>query len=262
MSIRIGVMDSGAGGLTILQSIHAVVPKANLIYFADQANAPYGQQSPAFIVQRLIEIADYFISQGCQMMVVACNTATVAGISELRQSVSIPIVGVEPAVKPACSTSICKRITVLATQGTSVSKRLNDLINTWHFDTEVDVLASSSLASLIDAMPSSSACLRKEVLRICEHVREKQSDTLVLACTHYPLIKGLFEELMPQVVIVEPSRGVTAQVQRLIAKHGLASTASMERGDVKILTNGSTDLKASLAYWINHLVSDVESLAL
>ncbi|WP_067100624.1 glutamate racemase [Marinomonas atlantica] len=256
MTIRIGVMDSGAGGLTILQSIHAAIPQANLIYFADQANAPYGQQTSVFITRRLIEIADYFIAQGCQMMVIACNTATVAGITELRQSISIPVVGVEPAVKPACSSSICKRITVLATQGTSISKRLNDLIDTWRFDTDVEVLASSSLATLIDSMPTSLSELKEEVARIAEQVLSNKSDTLVLACTHYPLVKNLFDEILPLVSIVEPSRGVTAQVQRLIDIHGMSLEKNNE-GGVSILTNGSIHLQRSLSYWINSLITRV-----
>ncbi|WP_082866191.1 glutamate racemase [Marinomonas gallaica] len=256
MTIKIGVMDSGAGGLTILQSIHAAIPQANLIYFADQANAPYGQQTPLFITRRLIEIADYFIAQGCQMMVIACNTATVAGITELRQSISIPVVGVEPAVKPACSSSVCKRITVLATQGTSISKRLNDLIDTWRFDTDVEVLASASLATLIDSMPTSLSELKEEVARIAEQVLSNKSDTLVLACTHYPLVKNLFDEVLPLVSIVEPSRGVTAQVQRLIAIHDVPIGAEC-RSEVSVLTNGSAQLKASLSYWVDPLMAQV-----
>lgn len=248
MSVKIGVMDSGAGGLTILQSIRTALPHADLLYFADQAYAPYGAQSNEFITQRLIRIAQYFTKQGCHLMVVACNTATVAGISDLRAACQLPVVGVEPAVKPACSSSLRKRVTVLATLATSKSRRLNDLIDTWRFDAEVSILASSTLASLIDAMPDSFDRVREEVCRIADLVIESQSDTLVLACTHYPLIKEMFDEVLPEVVIVEPSKGVAAQVLRLLAVEVVSDSVS-SHGSLSLLTNRDGEAKAALAYW-------------
>jgi glutamate racemase len=264
VAIKIGVMDSGAGGLTIFRSIHAAIPHADISYFADQAYAPYGAQPPTFIVNRLIKVADYFINQGCQMMVVACNTATVAGIAELRSSVSIPIVGVEPAVKPACSSSRCKKVTVLATLGTSKSRRLNDLIDNWHLDTEVDVMASENLASLIDGMPESVEQVKLEVRSISDKIMANKSDTLVLACTHYPLIKEMFDEVMPDVAIVEPSRGVTAQVQRLMEDLlKSADTDALEkRGQLRIETNGSDDACASLSFWCQDTDVNVSKIIL
>lgn len=266
MAIKIGVMDSGAGGLTILQSIRAALPQADLLYFADQAYAPYGAQSNGFISQRLVTIAEYFVAQGCQLMVVACNTATVAGIAELRAATSLPVVGVEPAVKPACSTSLRKRVTVLATLATSKSRRLNDLIDTWRFDTEVSILASTTLASLIDDMPHSLSAVREEVCRIADVVMENNSDTLVLACTHYPLIKELFDEVLSEVVIVEPSKGVTAQVLRLLpsgsVKAVTTSEASADQGQLLLLTNARGAPKKALEYWATPALGDVVSIEL
>ncbi|SBS31813.1 Glutamate racemase 2 [Marinomonas aquimarina] len=253
MSIKIGVMDSGAGGLTILQSIHAALPQADLLYFADQAFAPYGARDNDCIAQRLITIADYFVRQGCQLMVVACNTATVAGIAKLRAATSMPVVGVEPAVKPACSSSLCKRVTVLATLGTSKSRRLNDLIDTWRLDTQVSIVASPSLASLIDAMPQSLLAVRAEVQRIAELVQQNQSDTLVLACTHYPLIKEMFDEVLPDVVIIEPSKGVTAQVLRLLQDGHHESG----EGRLSLLTNVDGEPRHALQYWATPALGDV-----
>lgn len=252
MSVKIGVMDSGAGGLTILQSIRSALPHADLLYFADQAYAPYGAQSNEFITQRLIRIAQYFTEQGCHLMVVACNTATVAGITDLRAVAQLPVVGVEPAVKPACSRSLRKRVTVLATLATSKSRRLNDLIDTWRFDTEVSILASETLASLIDSMPHSLDKVRVEVERIAGLVHQNQSDTLVLACTHYPLIKEMFDDVLSEVVIVEPSKGVTAQVLRLLASetdNDLTAPKVFQIGNLSILTNMDGEAKAALAYW-------------
>lgn len=265
MAIKIGVMDSGAGGLTILQSIRAALPQADLLYFADQAYAPYGAQSNELITHRLITIAQYFAQQGCQLMVVACNTATVAGISHLRAATQLPVVGVEPAVKPACSCSLRKRVTVLATLATSRSRRLNDLIDTWRFDTEVSILASPTLATLIDCMPQSLESVRHEVRRIADLVMSNQSDTLVLACTHYPLIKEMFDEVLPNVVIVEPSKGVTAQVLRLLSSdlesQGEGRSESVH-GVLSLLTNTEGEAKQALAYWAAPVLGEVDFIDL
>ncbi|MAF16856.1 MAG: glutamate racemase [Marinomonas sp.] len=250
MSTKIGVMDSGAGGLTILKSIQKNLPNIELIYFADQAHAPYGAKSDAFIVDRLLVVADFFKSQGCCVMVVACNTATVAGIQTLRAKTDLPIVGVEPAVKPACRRSSRKRVSVLATEGTSKSLRLNELIETWRFDTEVQVLASKCLASLIDEMPSALSVAEQEIVRVSTIVKEHQSDALVLACTHYPLIKNMFEVALPGVEIVEPSEGVTAQVRRILLSQGHAlSDDFLDDANVAIFTNGAVGFQKSLSYW-------------
>lgn len=255
--MKIGVMDSGAGGLTILRSIRTALSHADLLYFADQAYAPYGAQSNEFITQRLIRIAQYFTEQGCQLMVVACNTATVAGIGELRAACQLPIVGVEPAVKPACSSSLRKNVTVLSTLGTSKSRRLNDLIDTWRLDTEVSILASDTLASLIDTMPDSLEKVRSEVRRLADLVIQSQSDTLVLACTHYPLIKEMFDDVLPEVVIVEPSKGVTAQVLRLLPSEEVMNLSSSQAGQLSLLTNVDGEAKQALAYWATPALGDV-----
>lgn len=263
MPVTIGVMDSGAGGLSILTSIRAALPAANLIYFADQAFAPYGDLTPDIIQQRLARIGHFFSEQGCQMMVVACNTATVAAIASLRAQLSIPIVGVEPAVKPACSASRRKRVTVLATPTTAGSVRLLDLIDTWRAESEVTVMASQSLASLIDQMPQSEYALEAEVKRICEAVQAQESDALVLACTHYPLIGERFAAYLPNVSIVEPSRGVTAQVLRLLQRHNLCDEAlNGEKGTLILQSSGQQAAINSLQFWAQALTSSIEPITL
>nr|WP_239090173.1 glutamate racemase [Marinomonas ostreistagni] len=254
-------MDSGAGGLSILRSIHQALPHADLLYVADQAYAPYGDLTPSTIQQRLVAIGQFFMAQGCQMMVVACNTATVAGIQYLREHLTIPVVGVEPAVKPACSVSQRKRVTVLATPTTAQSARLIDLIDTWRADSEVAIVASACLASLIDQMPMSEASLEQEVQAICAGVLAHESDALVLACTHYPLIVEAFVRRLPGVNIVEPSKGVTAQVLRLLQAQGEPCLSADRLGSLSLLSTGSKEAQVALAYWADGLAKEVESIS-
>lgn len=258
MMVKIGVMDSGVGGLTILEALQMALPNAEFVYFADQAYAPYGALSNDFIASRLISIAHFFQELKCCLMVVACNTATVAGIQELREQASLPIVGVEPAVKPACLRSRMKRVSVLATESTSKSVRLNDLIQTWRFDTEVQVLSSRHLATYIDRMPDSFLLTQQEVDKLARLVNTHQSDSLVLACTHYPLIKSMFCHALPGVEIVEPSAGVTAQVQRVlnnIHPEWQKDLAARSIGRALLLSNGGHDYLNCLRYWSKNISS-------
>lgn len=263
MPLTLGIMDSGAGGLSILKSIQAALPAANLVYFADQAYAPYGDLTPEMIQQRLLKIGQFFIEEGCQLMVVACNTATVAGIQYLRAHIPIPVVGVEPAVKPACSASQRKRVTVLATPTTATSARLVNLIDTWRADSEVAIVASATLATLIDQMPASSTALTQEVERICDGVLLHESDALVLACTHYPLIVEQFSVRLPRVSIIEPSRGVTAQTLRLLQEYDAKSLSNVgQLGCLKLCSSGSQTAVQALLYWAEGLTEVAEYVSM
>lgn len=256
MTIKVGVMDSGVGGLTILKAITSAMPSADILYFADQNYAPYGNLTAPEIVERLVRIGEYFLQQGCHAMVVACNTATVVSIRHLRSSIQIPVVGVEPAVKPACSYTRKKSVSVLSTPVTAASSRLNDLINTWRQDADVEILSSATLAFLIDHMPTSQVEVNLEVQRICAQVLDHRSDTLVLACTHYPLVRAYFEQYLGEAVsILEPSVGVAAQVVRVTsykeANNLLVSQA--ENSGLMVQSNGNPAQLEALSHWLEEL---------
>ncbi|RDL45897.1 glutamate racemase [Marinomonas piezotolerans] len=252
--LKIGVMDSGVGGLTIFKAIQDRIRYADMIYFADQKYSPYGNLPAEKIVERLLTVGLYFEQQLCDVMVVACNTATVVGIKALREKLNIPVVGVEPAVKPACKGLQARRVSVLATPVTANSERLNALISEWRGDSIVEILSSSVLAQLIDHMPKSAVELEKEVEHICQLVVQHQSSALVLACTHYPLIRQYFERsLSPNSMeIVEPSKGVAAQVERILSLY--KSPLGQDREVVlTIQSNGSSESIVAMSYWLSHI---------
>lgn len=217
--MKVGVMDSGAGGLTILNAIHQKHPYLDLVYLADDAFAPYGSKSITQLQDRLVKVGRFFENEKVCAIVVACNTATVAAIDALRASTSLPIIGVEPAVKPAFRLSKKRRVAVLATPVTAESPRLNQLIDLWKEDSHVSIMSSLTLAFDIDAWPETEEKVKQTIEQLSQEMLAQNIDTLVLACTHYPLVKHLFEQILgDECEIIEPSEGVTAQLIRRLTE--------------------------------------------
>ncbi|TYL47767.1 glutamate racemase [Marinomonas sp. IMCC 4694] len=217
--MKVGIIDSGAGGLTILNAIRKKMPYLDLLYLADEAFAPYGNKSVAQLQERLVSVGRFFESEQVSALVVACNTATVAAIDALRASTTLPIVGVEPAVKPAFRLSKKRKVAVLATPVTAKSTRLNQLIERWKEDSDVVILSSDTLAFDIDSWPESLSRVEQSIDQLADTMLAQNVDTLVLACTHYPLVKSLFEQALGRDCdIIEPSEGVAAQLTRRLTQ--------------------------------------------
>ncbi|MDB4836913.1 glutamate racemase [Marinomonas sp.] len=254
--MKVGVLDSGAGGLTILNAIHTKCPYLDLLYLADEAYAPYGNKSIAQLQDRMIKISRFFESENVSAIVVACNTATVAAIDVLRASTHLPVVGVEPAVKPACRLSKQRRVAVLATPVTAQSARLNELIDLWQADSHVTILSSDTLAYDIDEWPESEKKITLTIQDLAQKMQADSIDTLVLACTHYPLVKPLFESALgPNCEIIEPSAGVTAQLIRRLEESYPSQfkecLLSMEMGSIELCSTQGVEAMNRLILWIN-----------
>lgn len=219
----IGVFDSGLGGISVLHEIRALLPSESLIYIADSAHVPYGEKSPEFIVQRSIAITEFLLAQPVKAIVVACNTATAAAVTELRQRwPELLIVGMEPAVKPAVLASVSGKIGVLATTGTLRSARFAALLERFASDVEVITQPCPGLVELIEAgqldSPETSALLN----RYLEPLLQAGCDTLILGCTHYPLLKPLLQTLVPNgVQLIDTGKAVARRLQNELGKQGL-----------------------------------------
>jgi len=250
-------MDSGAGGLTILNAIHKKQPYLDLVYLADDAFAPYGSKSISQLQERLIKIGRFFEKENVCAIVVACNTATVAAIDALRTSTTLPIIGVEPAVKPAFRLSKQRKVAVLATPVTAESPRLNQLIDLWKADSQVSIMSSSTLALDIDAWPETEEKVRKTIQTLSQEMLAKNIDTLVLACTHYPLVKHLFEQMLgSDCDIIEPSEGVTAQLIRRLEEsypkemEDLLMSGSLQEGKIELCSSLGLKNMPHLTSWV------------
>lgn len=212
----VGVFDSGVGGLTVLQALRRALPQAPLHYVADTAFAPYGERSSTFIQERSLAIADYLWRCGASVVVVACNTATTHAVAAIRQRwPGRAVVGIEPGIKPAAAASRCGRIGVMATPATLASPRYQALLHEHAQAVEVISQPCPGLADLIETGHLDSPELNTLVAQCCAPLRDAGVDTVLMACTHYPLVQALIQRTLgPDVLLLNVEDAVARQAQR------------------------------------------------
>lgn len=220
----IGVFDSGVGGLSVLQHMRADLPKENFLYIADSGYIPYGDKSKDFIEQRSITLTRFFLEQGVKAIVVACNTATAAAISTLRSIYSLPIVGMEPAVKPAVEATRSGIIGVLATTGTLESSKFGELLHRSGKGAEVIIQPCPGLVEQVERAELSAETTRTLVENYVSPLLERGVDTIVLGCTHYAFLTSLIKEVVGlNVSIIDTGPAVSRQLRRRLEKEQLLS---------------------------------------
>lgn len=221
----IGIFDSGLGGLSVLAAIAEALPDADLCYLADTAHVPYGDKSDEFIRERVLKIGHHLVAQGCSMIVVACNTATAAAVSELRAALpTIPVIGVEPGVKPAAASSRKRRIAVLATVSTARSERLKDLVRQHAGDVQVDIVPCPDWATRVEKGSLDDPAFVDAVRELIEPTLGRGSDRLVLGCTHYTFLTPILKPIVAgRAELVDVADAVARQCVRLAGKAGEGS---------------------------------------
>jgi glutamate racemase len=242
----IGVFDSGIGGLSVLRHIQAYLPHEQLLYFADSGFAPYGDKTEDVVAARSRAIADFLMQYRVKAVVVACNTATAAAIKALRAAYpALPLVGVEPGLKPAAALTKTRTVGVLATEGTLASEKFNVLREQIAAATGVRFLAQPciGLADRIEKGELHSAAIAALVLRYVEPLLEQGADTLVLGCTHYPFVQPLIEQVVSRIAsrpvsIIDTGEPIARQLVRLLELHGLTRIAE-GAGSLAAFTTGS-----------------------
>ena len=219
----IGIFDSGIGGLSVFQEIRALLPYESLYYIADSAYVPYGEKTAEQIRERCLFIADFLVGQGVKALVLACNTATAAAIAELRQCYpDMPIIGMEPAVKPAAKVTQSKIIGVLATTGTLKSAKFAALLDRFAHDVTVITQPCPGLVERIEQGDLTSESLEHMLRGWVEPLLAKGCDTLILGCTHYPFIKPLLRSFIPESIsIIDTGRAVAKRLVQLLEEHRL-----------------------------------------
>ncbi len=214
-NLPIGIFDSGVGGLSVLNAVRQLLPNENLIYVADSAYTPYGEKTDQQIEDRVLLISDFLQSKKVKAMVVACNTATAAAVNSLREKYDCPIVGLEPALKPAAQASHNKRVGVLATQATLRSQKYLSLKKNFSPTLEIFEKASPLFVSLVE---ESEAISEKEYRLIeaeLSYFQNANIDSLVLGCTHYPFLTDAISKIMgDHVTLYESSMAVAIELRR------------------------------------------------
>lgn len=222
MAEKIGVFDSGLGGLSVLREIRQQMPAQSVIYIGDQYHVPYGVRSLEEVRQFTFEVTRFLIRQGVRLIVVACNTASAAALHSLREEFKgIPFVGMEPAVKPAAEQTSSGVVGVLATYATFQGELYASVVE--RFARGVTLLQSPcpGLVSQIEKGNLNGAETRKILQGELQPMLDKGIDTVVLGCTHYPFVIPLIQEIVgPGVRVIDPAPAIARQTARLLKEHG------------------------------------------
>jgi len=218
----IGIFDSGVGGLSIWMEINQLLPKEDTLYLADSKNAPYGYKTAEEITALSIKNTEFLIEEGCKIIVVACNTATTNAISVLRANYRIPIIGIEPAIKPAAMQSQSKSIGILATKGTLSSGLFHKTSGEFTKDIRLLEIVGEGLVPLIEAGKLDSPELIDLLKIYADQLIEAKVDYIVLGCTHYPFIVPQLKKLMPShVKIIDSGLAVAKQTKFILEQNKL-----------------------------------------
>jgi glutamate racemase len=220
----LGVMDSGLGGLSIIEELRRELPHEQIIFYADNANCPYGGRSDEWVRARVLEIADFLLEKGAKAIVVACNAASAAGLEHLRARHNVPIVGLVPAVKPAVAATRTGTIGVLATKVTMRGQLLADVIDRFAAPANVEVIttAPEGLVEAVERGDLDTEQTTEAVRRALAPMLERGADAVVLGCTHYPFLKSTIRELVGEGVrIIDSGEGVARQTRRVLAARHL-----------------------------------------
>jgi glutamate racemase len=227
----IGIFDSGSGGLSVYRCITNMLPHESIVYLGDHLNLPYGNKSTDFIKKRVNKCIKFLIKKRVKLIVIACNTATVAGIDYFRsENPGIPIVGVVPVVKTAAEISVTKKFVVLSTQFTANSTYQNDLINKWAPDCTVYTIGSSRLVPLIEKGLLNSPEISQELQTIFKKIKHIPFDVVALGCTHFPFVRSSISAIVGDgVKILDSGSAVARQVQRILEHRNELSGLSVSK---------------------------------
>ncbi len=232
----IGVYDSGLGGVSILRAITVLLPQHDLLYLADTAYFPYGPLPETTVRERALACVGWQIAQGAALAVVACNTASSAALESLRAAYTIPIVGVEPGIKPAVAATRTRRIGVLATGGTLTGERFNRLVQRYASDVQVQTIPAPALVEQVEAGELDTPRTRTILHSYIDPLLAGGVDTVVLGCTHFHFLSETIRNLLgAEITLIDTSLPVARRTHDLVMQHGISDGS----GQIHFYTTGA-----------------------
>lgn len=235
----VGLFDSGIGGLSVLRDIRRRLPREDIVYFADSAHCPYGPRSEDEIRELTIHATTFLVEKGCKLIVIACNTASAMSLSPLREIIAVPIVGLEPAFKPAVQQTRNGRVGVLATEATLRGRSLLNLRSRFGKGIQVTAVSCPGLVEAIESGDTGGSKVESLLARCLSPMIEAHVDTLILGCTHYPFVwDAIFKLMGGHVTILDSGKAVARQVQRVLERDECISLAPVA-GNVRTFTSGN-----------------------
>ena len=239
-SAPVGLFDSGVGGLSVLREIHAALPAETVYYVADSAHAPWGDKPPGYVRERGLKIGRFLVAQGVKAIVIGSNTGTAGAAEALRSTLSVPVVGIEPGIKPAVAATRSRVIGAIVPTAVGESERLRSLLERFGGDVKVIIQAVPGVVERIEAADLEGPELRSMVAGYVRPMLDAGADTIVLGSTHYVFLKPLLRELAgDDVTLVETGAAVARQLGHVLDERGLRATGIA--GGERFWTSGDPD---------------------
>ncbi len=234
----IAIFDSGIGGLSVLKEALKILPDENYIYYADTKHVPYGNKTKEEVKSFVLEAAKFLSAQNIKMLVVACNTATSIAIAELRSTYDFPVVGMEPAVKPAVTNSKNKRVLVLATQLTLKEQKFKELVDKVDNEKIVDMLPLPILVTMAEQFAFEEEKIIPALKESFSGIHIEDYGTVVLGCTHFPFYKSHLKKIFPEgTEIIDGNAGTVNHVKNILERDGMKNRQS-QKGSLVFYQSG------------------------
>ncbi|RKW35527.1 MAG: glutamate racemase [Leptotrichia sp.] len=261
--MSIGVFDSGIGGLTVLKEIRKVLPNEKIFYFGDTARVPYGEKTKELITRYSKEIVEFLLDKEVSAIVVACNTATALALEELRKTFKIPIIGVIKAgAKTAINTTKSGNIGVIGTKATVNSKRYEEEIKKLSENVKVIAKACPLFVPAVEEGILDGK-LVDQIIKTYLDDFEKEIDTLILGCTHYPLLKSAIGKIYTNLNIVDPARETALDLKEILEEKNLLKNDATKNREVKYyVTDGKDKFKEIGIMFLDENIEKVELVKL
>lgn len=261
----IGFMDSGVGGLSVVKEVIKLLPNEQLYFIGDSARNPYGSRSMAEVLEFSKELADFLISKNIKLLVIACNTATVAALEVLQKELDIPVIGViEPGSKSAIKNTKNDTIGVIATEVTVKSGEYNKKIKEINQSAEIQSVACQSFVTIVEENKLDSKETKKAVAECLKAFEDFNMDTLVLGCTHFPLLESYIQDYFgDEVLLIDPGVETASLVQQYLTENNLINDDNTQPKEHIFYTTGSAEKFKKIAInWLKNEDFKVESVSL
>ena len=225
----IGVFDSGIGGLTVLKEIIKILPNEEFIYYADTDNVPYGIKPKEEVKEYINQAVKFLIDKDVKAIVIACNTATSIAINDLRKKYSLPIIGIEPAAKPAIENRGQKKVLIMATPTTIREEKLHNLLKKFTAEEFVDLIAMPKLVEYAESGEFNSKEIEDYLKKQLQEFNLNDYSEIVLGCTHFPFFKEEIKKVVPQSIsIIDGSKGVANRLKDILQKNNLLGNNNLK----------------------------------
>lgn len=243
----IGVFDSGIGGVTVLKEIRKLLPNENIVYYADTARVPYGPRPAAEIQKFSLEAVNFLLKKDIKLLVIACNTVTAVAFDYIVENINIPVIGViEPGVRAVQNTKDIRKLGLIATKATVDSNAYQSRLKSQNSDLTVNAKACPMLVSIVEEGWADTEISKLVVQRYLENMRKDSIDALILACTHFPVLRNQIEACVEDVRIIDPAEETALELERVLKNNGILNEFDSD-GEVEFYVSDSAEKFKSIA---------------